>query len=202
MKKLSIAFVLTWVVLQTAWAGTGDPATDLSSLLQNAKTYQANFSQTNFGGKGKAGHSQGRVYIQRPGRFRWETSQPYQQVLVANGGQLWIYDKDLKQASQQPLGKRGFNPGELLTQPVTDLSQRYVVSQDPSGWYKLAPRQPSKGFKVALLKFEGGQLVGLKVINQLNQTNVFTFSQVRVNQPLSPSLFSFKPPAGVQVMHG
>ena len=35
----------------------------------------------------------------RPGRFRWETSDPYQQTVIANGDTLWIYDVDLKQAS-------------------------------------------------------------------------------------------------------
>ncbi len=214
MKKIVIGLLLVGLS-SSAWAvkavptqqaaettESGNAAATLSSLLQNYRTYQANFSQTTFGGKGKGGHSQGRVYIQRPGRFRWETSSPYEQVLVASGGQLWIYDKDLKQASQQPMGKGGFNPGELLTEPVSDLSQRYIVTQDSSGWFKLMARQPSRGFKLAFLKFEGGQLVGLKILNQLNQTNVFTFSGVRVNQPLSPSLFSFKPPAGVQVLKG
>jgi outer membrane lipoprotein carrier protein len=199
MKKISVVFIFLWAIMQSAWAGS--PDVDLSNLLQKYQAFQANFSQSSFGGKGKGGHSQGRVYMQRPGKFRWETTAPYQQVVVANGGQLWIYDKDLKQVSQQSAAKRGFNPGELLTEPVSDLGQKYTVTME-EGWYKLIPHQQGRGFKMAYLKFAGEQLVGLKVVNQLGQTNVFTFSQVRVNPVLAPGLFNFKAPAGVQVIHG
>ena len=138
----------------------------------------------------------------RPGRFRWETVKPYQQTLIANGDKLWVYDVDLAQATQQSLAKRGFNPAQLLTEPVTDLAQKFTVTAESDGWFKLAPNKADRGFKAAFLQFQGNQLTGLKVINQLNQTNIFTFSQIQVNPNLSSALFNFKPPAGVQVLKG
>ena len=62
------------------------------------------------------------------------------------------------------------------------------------------PKKADRGFNAAYLQFQNNQLTGLKIVNQLNQTNVFTFSQIRINPNLSPSLFNFKPPAGVQVL--
>ncbi len=199
MKKfMSICLFSLFFIFQSVLAE--DAASDLEKNLGNYNAYQANFSQVNYDNKNKGGQkSQGRVYMQRPGKFRWETTNPYQQTVIANGNKLWIYDVDLKQASQQSLAKRGFNPAQLLTEPVANLTQKFTVTQE-NGWFKLLPNKSDRGFKSAYLRFQNNQLTGLKVINQLNQTNVFTFSNIQVNPKLSSGLFNFNPPKGVQVL--
>lgn len=163
-------------------------------------SYQANFSQSTYGGKGKSQQSQGRVYMQKPGKFRWETIKPYEQTVIANGDTLWIYDADLMQATQQSLSRRGFNPAQLLTAPVADLTQRFNITQEGNGWFKLTPKSSSKGFRAAYLQFQNNQLTGLKIINQFNQTNVFSFSQIRINPKLRSDLFVFHAAAGVKML--
>ena len=204
MKKLFLLMKISLIglvlAIQPAKA-TEEAGAGLSKALNNYTTYQANFQQSSHDKKG-AQQSHGKVYMMRPGRFRWETTQPYAQTVIANGNTVWIYDADLKQASKQSLAKRGFNPGELLTQPVTELTQKFTVTEEANGWYKLIPKQGGQGFKVAYLQFRDNKLTGLKIINQLNQTNVFTFSQIQLNPHLSPGLFEFKAPHGVQVMTG
>jgi outer membrane lipoprotein carrier protein len=34
-----------------------------------------------------------------PDRFRWDYRKPYQQVIVADGTAIWIYDSDLEQVT-------------------------------------------------------------------------------------------------------
>lgn len=199
MRRQSLIWVFLFFIFQSVYAETGNNT--LENSLGHYTTYQANFTQVNIDSKNHAGQkSQGRVFMLRPGRFRWETTHPYEQTVIANGDKLWVYDVDLKQATQQSLAKRGFNPAQLLTEPVADLTQKFTVTQENGGWFKLVPNKPDRGFKAAYLQFQNNQLTGLKIINQLNQTNVFSFSQIRVNSNLSPALFNFKPPAGVQVL--
>jgi outer membrane lipoprotein carrier protein len=198
LKKLFSSIIL-FFVFQLAIADTASDS--LEKNLSGYTSYQANFTQVNYDSKNRAGKkSQGRVYMLRPGRFRWETTSPYQQTVIANNDRLWIYDVDLAQATQQSLSKRGFNPAQLLTQPVKDLTQKFTITEEGDGWFKLVPSQSDRGFKAAYLQFRDNQLTGLKIINQLNQTNVFTFNQIRINPKLNASQFNFKPPAGVQIL--
>jgi hypothetical protein len=41
----------------------------------------------------------GKLYLQKPGRFRWDYSEPSEQLILADGKQIWFYDKDLQQAN-------------------------------------------------------------------------------------------------------
>ena len=41
----------------------------------------------------------GRLYLQKPGKFRWDYSEPSEQLILADGKQIWFYDKDLQQAN-------------------------------------------------------------------------------------------------------
>jgi len=199
MKKLAWIGLLIGLLFPLTLA-LADANADLVKLLGGYTSYQANFTQVTSGGKKGAQKSQGRVYMLRPGKFRWETTSPYQQTVIANGDVLWIYDVDLGQATRQSLAKRGFNPAQLLTEPVANLQQKFVITQEPNGWFKLVPTQQGRGFKMAYLQFQNNQLSGLKIVNQLNQVNVFTFTDIRVNPRLSPSLFVFKPSKKVQVL--
>lgn len=198
MRKQSLFFVFLFFIFQNVIAD--DANSSLEKLLGGYISYQANFAQTSVGGKGGGKTSYGKVYMLRPGRFRWETTKPYQQTVIANGNTLWIYDVDLAQATKQPLAQRGFNPAQLLTEPVANMAQKFSVTQQDNGWYMLTPKKPDRGMKAAYLQFRNSQLTGLKIVNQLNQTTQFTFSEIRVNPSLSAGLFNFKPPAGVQVL--
>ena len=77
------------------------PAAALSQLLSAYSTYTANFTQQTYSNKGALiKRASGRVMLERPGKFRWETKQPLNQVIIANGHYLWVYDVDLMQANQ------------------------------------------------------------------------------------------------------
>lgn len=198
MRRQSFIFAILFFIFHTALAE--DAVNSLEKLLGGYTSYQANFSQSSSGGKGASKTSYGKVYMLRPGRFRWETTKPYAQTVIANGNTLWIYDVDLAQASKQPLAQRGFNPAQLLTEPVANMAQKFTVTQQDNGWFMLTPKKADRGFKAAYLQFQNNQLSGLKIVNQLNQTTIFAFSQIRVNPNLSANLFNFKPPAGVQIL--
>lgn len=201
MLKRFFSVLILFFIFQSVIADTA--SNKLEKLLNNYQSYEANFTQVNYDNKNRPGKkSSGKVYMARPGKFRWETTSPYQQIVIANGDILWVYDVDLAQATQQSLNKRGFNPAQLLTAPVNDLTQNYTVSEETDGWFKLIPNNPGRGFKVAYLQFRNNQLTGLKVINQLNQTNMFNFSDIHLNPKLSESLFKLSSSKKIQILKG
>jgi len=174
----------------------------LKKLLSSYTTYQANFLQSTRGENGGPEQkSNGRVMLQRPGKFRWETQQPMQQLIVANGKILWIYDHDLEQVTEQQLQSRvGTDPAALLTGDVSGLVKQFSISGDGAKNFVLVPRDSNDIFEKIRMQFEKGQLVKLQIKNNLGQTTRFIFTNIRLNQSFDPSIFEFIPPAGVDVL--
>ncbi|OGO91888.1 MAG: outer membrane lipoprotein carrier protein LolA [Coxiella sp. RIFCSPHIGHO2_12_FULL_42_15] len=177
----------------------------LSALLNSFSTYQAKFQQHTFSEQGRdIQHSQGSVQIKRPGKFRWKSLVPTQQILLTDGNTLWIYDVDLQQASQQKLSSRvSINPAMLLSGSVKDLSAVFSVSMmgtQKGETFFLTPKKSDLGFKQIVMIFEDHRLVRMRVVNNLSQTSEFDFTNIMLNQPLSDQLFNFIPPKGVDVV--
>lgn len=68
--------------------------------------------------------------VQRQNQFRWETKSPAEQLIVANGNTMWIYDKDLQQATRQSVGSQiGEVPALLLSGDPGQIDRHFNVSQ-------------------------------------------------------------------------
>src|SRR4051812_40371814 len=78
------------------------PGTPLDQFLDNLHTLRASFSQVVLDAQGhEIEHGEGTLLVRRPGRFRWEYTPDGEgpQLLVADGTNLWFYDRDLQQAT-------------------------------------------------------------------------------------------------------
>jgi chaperone LolA len=47
----------------------------------------------------KVDENSGSVWMQSPDLFRWHYKTPYEQLIVADGEQVWVYDEDLQQVT-------------------------------------------------------------------------------------------------------
>jgi len=146
----------------------------------------------------------GVLRVQRPNRFNLEYRQPYYQLYVANGKELYFYDKDLEQVTvKAQQGMLDNTPAMLLSNPAK-LDQLYHVK--PQGedeglfWYELVPRQEGGSFERITLAFKGNQLRIMELQDSFSQTTRLTFKNIRRNPDLNPKLFQFTPPKGVDVI--
>jgi outer membrane lipoprotein carrier protein len=72
------------------------PTSEVEKYLNGLATWSADFKQTIDDGHGKVVRSAaGKLYLQKPGKFRWDYSEPSEQLILADGKQIWFYDKDL-----------------------------------------------------------------------------------------------------------
>jgi len=198
---LSVVFLL---FCSSALAQT-DSATELAQLLGQYKTYKANFRQLTYYSRSQQPQkSSGRLYMERPGKFRWEINKPSQQIIIANQSTLWVYDVELEQVTKQKIDlKSSNNPAVLLSGDVNQLIQQYEVSkvqEKGTMWYQLKPRSAQPTFVLIRMRFANNQLVAIWVKNNLDQISIFQFSHIQLNKTLSASLFHFKPPPGVDVL--
>ncbi len=206
MKKISRIFVSVFICLFSLCAlATPKSVLQLSGLLKNFSTYSATFNQVTYSEQGRAlQKSYGKMQIKRPGKFRWESQKPTHQILVTNGKTLWIYDVDLAQATKQKLSTRTtIDPAMLLSGSIKNLSDNFNISEKGSSReivFELVPKKSDLGFKQVTLTFENKKLSQMKVINNLSQTTIFNFTNIKLNLPMSDNLFNFKPKPGVDII--
>ena len=72
----------------------------VQSFVDDIKTFSGNFQQSLLNPEGEViEETRGTLEIQRPGRFRWDNIEPYEQWLIADGLNIWSYDVDLAQVT-------------------------------------------------------------------------------------------------------
>ncbi len=173
-------------------------ADPLEAFLKDLHTLEAAFVQvvTDEGGE-VLERSEGKVWLKRPGRFRWEYQRPYRQLILADGRRLWIYDPDLEQVTVKPLSALGETPASLLASE--EPLEGFDVEVEGS-WVLLRPRSREMGFETLRLGFEGGELRAMVLRDALGHVTRIALRDVRRNPPLDDALFTFTPPPGADVI--
>jgi outer membrane lipoprotein carrier protein len=181
------------------------PTSDVEKYLNGLATWSADFTQTIDDGHGKVTRSAaGKLYLQKPGKFRWDYSQPSEQLILADGKQIWFYDKDLQQANVRPMdASLGNTPAVLLSGGGSVSSQFDVTALPPSDgldWYQLIPKHSDTDFQLVRIGFRSGDLASMFLADKLNQVTQLTFTNSKRNAKFASDLFTFVPPAGVDVI--
>jgi outer membrane lipoprotein carrier protein len=187
-------------------AAHATPAAEVEKLLDGVQSWSADFTQTIDDGHGKIVRSAaGKIYLQKPGKFRWDYSQPSAQTIVADGKQIWLYDQDLQQANVRDMDvSLSSTPAVLLSGGASVSSQFDVTAlpkKDGLDWYQLVPKHPETDFQLVRIGFDkAGDLVSMFLADKLNQVTHLAFSNSQRNIKLIPDLFVFTPPPGVDVI--
>lgn len=199
--KLIVSLSLMMIVM-AAYADM--PANTLEQLLQNTRTYQADFTQTVLDNSQMVQQGAGQFLLQRPGKFRWDIQTPNKQLLIANGEKLWIYDPDLEQVTIQKVAKAAGNtPALLLAGDSQSLTRDFAISavnKNAEQGFQLTPKSNNEHFKKVQLYFKQAQLQEMILDDQLGHTTKIQFKHVRINQALNAKLFNFTPPKGIDVI--
>jgi outer membrane lipoprotein carrier protein len=180
------------------------PVKQLKAFLSSAKTITANFKQVLINEAGDPFQtSSGLFYLQRPGKFRWDYTKPFQQQIISTSGKVWFYDADLEQVTIKKLDESvGSTPALLLSGDVP-LEDNYNIEQQGSdgsmNWIKLVPKAQDSTFKYVLIGLEKGVLSGMQLNDNFGQLTRIYFSNLKVNQNVNADLFEFKAPKGADI---
>jgi len=181
------------------------PAAEVEKYLVGLTTWSADFEQTIDDGHGNVlRKAEGRFYLQHPGKFRWDYVKPSDQVIVADGKQIWFYDKDLAQANVRDMDTSlASTPASLLSGSASVSTQFNVTALPPKAglqWFQLIPKHSDTDFQLVRIGFDKGELRSMFLADKLNQITQLTFFNSKRNETLAPDLFTFVPPAGVDVI--
>lgn len=180
---------------------------DFTTLLNKVHSMQANFSQTTLDAQGKATQkSTGQMALQRPGKFRWDVKKPMPQLIIANAAKLWIYDPDLEQVTIRSLkNASGESPALLLSHDNTNLEKTYNVQTlkkdgPQQHWFSLTPKNKDSMFASIQMGFTNNQIKEMQLKDNLGHKTIIQFKDIKLNQALSASLFSFTPSKKIDVI--
>ncbi|PRY72390.1 outer membrane lipoprotein chaperone LolA [Halomonas ventosae] len=203
VKKTLAALTMTLAVPMSALASEG--AERLADILEPLETYVADFEQQILDGSGqRLQEARGRMWLSRPGKFRWEVDAPYEQLVISAGEEVTLYDPDLEQATVQALDQRvTHTPALLLSGSADELTSSYDVTrrqQGSSETFTLVPKDPDTLFEELQMTFRGEALDLLQMTDSTGQRTAIEFDNVRMNESLDDSRFTFEIPEGTDVI--
>ena len=207
LRKFLALFALAG--LAPLWAGGLD---SLDAFIKSTRSGRATFVQTvtappKDGQAARPKVSSGTFEFQRPSRFRFIYKKPFEQTIVADGQTLWLYDVDLAQVTARKQGQvLGSTPAALIASAadLRALDADFVLSDaqpmDGLEWVLAMPRNKDNSLSNVRVGLKGNTLVMLDIVDSFGQRSVLQFNAFEANPALDPSIFQFKPPAGVDVL--
>jgi outer membrane lipoprotein carrier protein len=204
MRRLAVTAALLLALAAAAPARAGAVAA-LREFLAQTKTARGEFSQQVTRGQAAAAPpSSGTFYFERPGRFRWIYAKPYEQVLVADGERLFLYDKDLNQVTVRKVAAAlPASPASILF-GGNEFERDFVVSEagtrDGVEWLTAVPRAKDSQFERIEIGFRAGAPAAMVLADSFGQVTRLTFGRFERNAKLDAQLFRFVPPAGADVL--
>ena len=199
MKKFLLSMTLLFASVAHA-----DAVDALREFARDVKSGKANFTQTVTSPDGKRKKvSSGSFEFQRPNQFRFAYAKPFEQVIVADGQKVWIYDVDLNQASSRKLPDAlGATPAALLA--GSNLERDFTLKAEPTvaglDWVQAVSKQAESTIQSLRLGFRSKELAAMEIVDGFGQRSRMDFSAVQPNVPVAAERFQFKLPAGADLI--
>ena len=179
-----------------AWAEDAQARAQLQQKLAGMQQYQANFTQTVKDTEGDIVHeASGQLTMARPDKLRWETEQPDETLLIADGRSVWNMDTFVEQVTivdQQRAVQD--NPVILLTTSDAGEWKKFAIDRTTDGAYAISPVDGQGQIQQLNLYFEGDTLNRLTMTDAQEQRSTLEFSDIDTQFTPSVSLFEVTVP--------
>lgn len=187
-----------------AHAGAGSVA--LERFVSGVQNLSADFEQVQTDEDGEVlARRSGRFELSRPGRFRWEYREPYEQLMICDGRKVFNYEPDLAQVTVRDAADilRG-TPAALLAQAGADLGEGFAIEdggrEGRSDLVRLKPKTADSDFRAIEMWLQDGVPQRMRFLDTLGGATDIRFSQVRTGVSFDAARFRFAPPKGVEVI--
>lgn len=198
--------ILAVALLLPLPALAADGVARLAAILGAQRSMQADFEQTVTGSNGAVTQTaRGTMQVARPQLFRWEVREPFVQLIVADGKEVWVYDPDLAQVVVRPFDAQlADTPALLFGGDARRIGERFevrIVEEKSTGIrFELKPRSDNALFESLRVAFIGGDLREMSLVDGLGQRTRIRFDNVQQNVNLPAAQFRFTPPDGTDVI--
>ena len=203
MKRILVA-----AVAALAFAAHASGLDALDNFIKSAKSGRATFTQvvtspSHEGQPGKTRTSTGTFEFARPSKFRFDYRKPFEQLIVADGKTLWLYDADLNQVTARNQDAvLGSTPAALIASAgstaalLRDFNLEGAPEKDGIQWAVATPKNKDGQLNNMRVGFRGNELAQLEILDGFGQRSVITFDKMEMNAGIPAERFHFKPPQG------
>jgi|SRR6185312_2565100 len=189
------------------------PSSALDSTLRaienrynHAQSLKLDFSESYLTSKRPTQTESGVLYLRKPGRMRWEYTQPAGKIFLADGKDTYLYtpedhraEKASLKLSEDDRAPLAFLLGKLDFHKEFQSFESHIENGNP--WIIARPKSQNVPYsQVEFLASPDGQIHKIRVTNQDQSKLEYTFSNEQLNAPVTPDLFVFRPPAGVAIV--
>ena len=202
MKYLALLLIAIGCLPSTGFAQSAEKR--LNDALSNLDNLTAEFKQTVLDDdKQVVQQSSGKVAIQRPGKFSWIYTTPYEQQIIADGKELWVYDVDLDQVTVKPMATGLASAPIMILMRKEMLADEFNISEVGQRkflyWVELEPRSEDMDYTKVYIGLQDGAVKAMELRDKFGQSTQIVFDNLRLNVIHNPKTFKFVPPDGVDV---
>ncbi len=181
-----------------------DAAARLRQALKNMDNVSAEFKQTlRDEDKQVVAQSFGTLALQRPGKFAWIYTQPFEQRIIADGKELWIYDVELDQVTVKPMDSGLSSAPIMILMKQADVGEQFEINEVGQRkylyWVELVPRAGDLEYTHIYLGIEDDRVRAMELRDRFGQSTQIVFDNLRIGVIHNPKTFRFEPPPGVDV---
>jgi len=175
------------------------------AFVQTVSAARGTFKQFTVADGGQTSRAQTGTYaFARPGKFRWDTEQPYPQQVASDGKTLYQYDPDLQQLTVRALDQSiGSSPAAILF-GQGQLQDAFEVSvlpdADGMSWLRATPRQPDAGLTQLDIGMQQGRPSRLILVDGFGQTTQVELLSLRAQSEFGANAFEIQAPPGTDVI--
>lgn len=150
----------------------------------------------------------GEIFVKRPGKMRWVYEKPDRQVIITDGKTLWVYKPD---DNQVILGGYptffGDGKGAGFLTDMKLIREKFSIQMngvDGNGDYVLTLLPKKKTFDISVVHLviskKAFDVLEITTANADGDETEIRLKDIRFQETLSDSLFSFEIPEGADVL--
>jgi outer membrane lipoprotein-sorting protein len=138
--------------------------------------------------------AEGKIYMTRPGRFRFEFDPPVPMLIVSDGAYIIMEDKELRSVERIPLGA---TPLDLLLRDTVSFDDKDVgIARVERGAAILrvtlfAPERPKEGSLTIVFGDKPLEFAGWTVTDAQGKNTAITLSQIDFNPQISTRMYTY-----------
>jgi len=198
------------LMAQTPAPPAAETAQRLQAHYDTVKDFTADFSHTYSGGVlKKTTTERGTLQVKKPGRMRWEYTDPEHKLFVSDGRKIYSYLPADKQVIVSPMPTEDQATTAVLFlvgkgNLVRDFDAAYDEGAPPDAYaLKLTPKQRQRDYDwlVLIVDRQTLQIRSLVAVEREGARSTFQFSNYRENTGLADKIFAFRIPRGVDVVN-
>jgi len=206
-----LLFVFSGLTAAAADQNVQQIADRVDHRYNHLKTMTANF-QENYNGAGLTRNESGELWLEKPGKMRWQYEKPTSKLFIVDGKTAFFYVPSEHQARRMPAKKLDDfrSPIRFLlghTKLQSEFDKLELASDPPKQAGDAVVQGVPKGMedrvqRVLLEITPADEISRIRVEELDGSSTEFQFSNMQENVAVKPELFHFTPPPGVEIVEG